>query len=154
MAAEARAKRFTDEVLGKSAASGTPWLGEPEQHVAIWSTLANTVGEDSDTFRAYVDPARARRAAPHLGPVLRASAPARSRPVGGDAMARINALASARASEKGIGFSEAMAQIEREQPALMAEYRESPRTRHLASRPTAPGRRHMATETGTGRAAT
>jgi signal peptide peptidase SppA len=125
LATEARAKRFMDEVMGKSAASGTRWVGEPEQHVAMLEHLANTAGEDAPLFAAYVANQRA------LGEQLRASklfsevGSGQGAALGGDAMARINALASARASEKGIGFSEAMAQIEREQPALMAEYRES-----------------------------
>lgn len=127
MAKEARAKRFTGEVLGKSDASGIRWFGETDKHVAMLEHLADTSGEDSDLFAAYVTQQRA------LAEQMRSSSlfaevgsGQGGLPTGGDAMAKLNNMASARVAEgKAANHGEAMAQLEREQPALFAEYRES-----------------------------
>ena len=59
MQSDARRKRFTDEVMGKSAENGAMWAGEVAKNVAVLETLADAVGEDSETFRDYLAQQRA-----------------------------------------------------------------------------------------------
>lgn len=59
MQTEARTRRFTEEVRGKSDSNGRAWFGEPEKHVAFLNDLAEKFGEDSDQVKFYVTNQRA-----------------------------------------------------------------------------------------------
>lgn len=59
METDARRKRFTDEVMGKSDASAIRWFGETAKHVSLLEHLADTAGEDSPIFTGYVTQQRA-----------------------------------------------------------------------------------------------
>lgn len=51
-----RARRFAELVAGRAGASdGAAWAGDPEKQVSILVKMAETFGEDSDEFRAYVE---------------------------------------------------------------------------------------------------
>lgn len=59
MQADARRKRFTEEVMGRGEQSGARWYGEPEKNVRLMERLADALGEDSKEFRAFVEQQRA-----------------------------------------------------------------------------------------------
>lgn len=59
MQADARRKRFTEEVLGRGEQSGARWYGEPEKNVRLMERLADALGEDSKEFRSFVEQQRA-----------------------------------------------------------------------------------------------
>lgn len=56
---DARIKRFTDEVRGRSDSNGAAWVGDVKAKVATLDHLAKTAGEDSDVFKNYVTDQRA-----------------------------------------------------------------------------------------------
>ena len=51
---DARTKRFTDEVMGRSSESDIRWHGEVEKHVKTLAGLATAFGEDAEEFKDYV----------------------------------------------------------------------------------------------------
>jgi signal peptide peptidase SppA len=57
--ADARRKRFKDEVLG-TANDGTRWLGAADENVETLETLADALGEDSPKFQRFVQRERTR----------------------------------------------------------------------------------------------
>lgn len=59
MRTEARTRRFTEEVRGKSDANGRAWFGEPDKHVAFLNDLAEKFGEDSEQVTHYITTNRA-----------------------------------------------------------------------------------------------
>jgi|GEM_PF-5870433 len=121
MAEAAQLKRFTDEVLGKSDANGTRWFGEVEKHVSIMTSLAKTAGEDSDVFQSYVAQNRATAEQLSKSNLFHEVGSGQAGNANMDPQAKINALATARASEKSISFREAIRQIASEQPELYRE---------------------------------
>lgn len=52
--ADARRKKFTDLVMGRSDDAPHRWFGELDTHVKQMEALAETFGEDSDLFKNYV----------------------------------------------------------------------------------------------------
>lgn len=59
MEQEARRRRFTEVASGRQGANdGAPWIGPIDTHVAMMEHLADTVGEDSDLYKRYVETAR------------------------------------------------------------------------------------------------
>lgn len=124
MAAAARRTRFTTEVLGKSDASGIRWLGETDKHVAMLEHLANTAGEDSELFKAHITQQRALAEQVRSSALFKEAGSGQGGSAGGDVAGKLNAMAQARISDgRAKSYGEAMAQIEREEPALFAEYR-------------------------------
>lgn len=134
MEASARRTRFVAEVMGKSDANGQPWHGGADEHVAMLEHLAASVGEDHDMFKGYVTQQRA------LAEQMRSSAlfgeigSGASGSGGDNPSAKLTTMANQRVTEgKAKNFSAAVGQIERENPALFAEYQQhmlasSPRT--------------------------
>lgn len=121
MVKDARRKRFTDEVMGKSAENGAMWAGEVAANVSVLETLADAVGEDSDQFKAFVTQQRATAAQLKTSGLFTEIGTSQSGAAGAGAQARLNAMASARASERGLSFADALAQIAKEQPDLYRE---------------------------------
>lgn len=54
MEREARRRRFSEEVEGRSAASGRRWFGEVGAHVQFMEAIAAAFGEDSDQLQHYI----------------------------------------------------------------------------------------------------
>lgn len=51
-----RKRRFSDLVAGRGGSNdGAPWAGDAEKNVAILEKMAETFGEDSDDFKAYIE---------------------------------------------------------------------------------------------------
>lgn len=119
---EARRKRFTDEVMGRSEENGLRWFGEVGKHVETLETLADKLGEDSDAFKQYVEVNRtsakqvremgafSERGAQGAGP--------------DDPVAKVTAMARERAAKDEISEADAMAKVFSENPSLYREYTE------------------------------
>lgn len=126
MQRDVRRKRFTDEVMGKSPESGALWAGEVAKNVSVLETLADAVGEDSETFKDFVTQQRATAEQIRTSGLFSEVGSGTSGAGTGNAAEKLNAMAAARVAEgKAKSYSEAMGQLEREQPALFAEYRDA-----------------------------
>lgn len=55
MEAQARERRFNEEVAGKSDDSQVVWIGDRDKHIKLMSKLAEAFGEDSDELKDYVE---------------------------------------------------------------------------------------------------
>lgn len=119
---QARHKRFTDEVTGRGDASGARWFGEPAPHVSVLETLADTFGEDSAQFRAYVTQQRATAEALRQSAVFTEFGSDAS---GGEqsAWGQIQAKAkSLRERDASLSEAAAIAQVAELEPRLYREY--------------------------------
>jgi hypothetical protein len=117
MAAEQQTQRFTALIKN----DGARWFGEDAQHLSILGTLAQTFGEQSEQFAAYVAQQKGVAAA------LRTSSAFQEQGADGggrteDASAKLDRLASERAAERSISYSEALAMIASENPTLYAQH--------------------------------
>ena len=98
------------------------FAGEPVKHVAIMSALANSVGQDSPEFKAYVEQQAALAAQIEAASLFAEQGSDR----GGEkrsALARLDELAKVRAAEKGISLEAAFTEVASENQNLYAEYR-------------------------------
>lgn len=56
MESDARHKRFSDMVMGRGdQGDGAPWVGGTDTHLSLLEQMAAQFGEDSDTFKQYVE---------------------------------------------------------------------------------------------------
>jgi hypothetical protein len=117
MAAERQQERFTALIKN----DGARWFGETPQHLTVLGTLAQTYGEDSAEFKAYIAQQQG------VAAMLRTSAAFQE--LGGDgggktenATEKLNRMASERASKDSISYGDAMARIAAENPALYAQH--------------------------------
>lgn len=123
---EARLRRFTDEVTGKSSANGQPWIGEFDKHVAFMEKLASQFGEDSEELKHYVEMNRGHAKQAREGSLFR--------PQGGGgggnvppAYERIEAKARQMVEADATGkltFEQAMDRVAMREPQLYHEYNE------------------------------
>jgi hypothetical protein len=119
MAAERQQERFGALIRN----DGARWFGEAPQHLTVLGTLAQTFGEQSPEFSAYVAQQRA------VAEALRSSAAFNEAGQDGGgrgpetAEAKIESLARARAAEKGLPFAQAYTEVLTENPALYTEHR-------------------------------
>jgi signal peptide peptidase SppA len=135
MAADARRKRFTDEVLGRSDASGVRWFGEPEKHVAMLEHLADSAGEDSALFTGYVTQQRALAEQMRSSKLFGELGSGHGDATGGDVVAKMTAMANKRVADgQAKSFGEAIGQIEREDGALFRQYQAEMRAGSRRSR--------------------
>lgn len=122
---DALVKSFTDEVRGKSDANGVPYVGDPQYHVEMLELLP------ADKRQAYMERERkianATRAK-DAGFFDVAGSDADGVVASGDGAAnKLMARAAALVAEgKAKDFGEAMAQLERIEPRLFAEYQRQP----------------------------
>ena len=123
----AQTRRFNDEVLGKSDSNNLRWFGEIESHIRILKSLAAAEGEDSDAFKAYVAQNRAFAEQMQKSNLFHEVGSSNTGQSSADPQAKINALATARASEKNIPFRDALKQVANENPNLYREAAESAR---------------------------
>lgn len=119
MANDQRRQRFTDEVTGRSESNNVRYHGDPAGHVMLMEHLADTAdgGEDSEVFKNYVTNNRA-LGAQLKTTLMREVGSSAGGDTGASAQERITKMASARASEKGIGIAEAQRQVMAEHPDL------------------------------------
>lgn len=123
MKTEARRKRFTDEVMGKSDANGSMWAGEVAKNVSVLETLADSVGEDSEVFKDFVAQQRATAAQLKASGLFKEVGSSQ----GGDgsgasAWDRIDAEAKKIATDEKVSHAEAVGLVAKRQPQLYAEY--------------------------------
>lgn len=94
-----------------------------EEGIAYHVAMLESFGDDEAKIQAYVEEERAKARALMAATVNRqefgSDAPGDG---GSSATDKLTSLARTRATEKGVSFSEAMAQLEKEQPQLFAEY--------------------------------
>lgn len=120
--ASARRKRFTDEVLGKGAASGARWFGEPDKHVSLMDKLALTFGEDSPELTQYVETQRAAaEAIKQSGLFSELGSDHGQSAAGGSADDKVTALAKTYAEEHKISKEQAYSRVLAEHPELQRE---------------------------------
>jgi hypothetical protein len=120
--ASARRKRFTDEVLGKGAASGARWFGEPDKHVSLMDKLALTFGEDSPELTQYVETQRAAaEAIKQSGLFTEVGSDHGQSAGGGSADDKVTALAKTYAEEHKISKEQAYSRVLSEHPELQRE---------------------------------
>ncbi len=125
MQRDARRKRFTDEVMGKSAENGAMWAGEVAKNVAVLETLADAVGEDSETFRDYL--AQQRATAAQLAKSGLFSEIGSAGQGGGtgstSVWGRIEVAARKIATDEKVSVEQATDLVLQRNPSLYAEYR-------------------------------
>ena len=110
MQREARTARFTK--------LATAWAGEIAKHLAVLEAL----GEGSDNYNAYAVQMNALTEQMATAALFSEVGGAPKGDTNGSAVARVNKLATVRAKEAGIKFSEALSQIMQEQPDLYDAY--------------------------------
>lgn len=118
---DARRKRFTDEVMGRSDSNGQRWYGEPDKHVTLLERLAQAFGEDSDEVRQYVEQNRAHAA--QLRELVGSEVGRPGHDAASGATATIMERAKAMADKDGISVAQAVDRIAATEPALYAEHR-------------------------------
>jgi phage I-like protein len=124
MQRDARRRRFTDEVLGKSAENGAMWAGEVEKNVVVLETLADAVGEDSATFRDFVAQQRATAAQLAKSGLFSEIGSGQSVGLAGtSAWSRIEAEARKIAADEKVSFEQATDLVLQRNPELYIEYR-------------------------------
>lgn len=121
MVKDARRKRFTDEVMGKSPESGAMWAGEVAKNVSVLEALADSQGEDSEIFKDFVTQQRA-TAEQIKKSGLFAEIGSSQSGAGASAWDRIEAEAKKVAADEKVSFNDAVGLVARRQPALYAEY--------------------------------
>lgn len=117
-------ERFTQMVAGRGGADdGAPWVGEADQNVSFLMELADKFGEDSETFKAYVQKERA-NAQQRKSSGLFSERGSGSRPAGGSAAETITGMVAEKMSS-GAAADEAAARslVFRERPDLYEAYR-------------------------------
>lgn len=120
--AERTIQQFTAEIRGDgpTSTSKPAFLGDEAKHLRILQAFsddelrADYIATQREQARRFISAA--------IKPVMGSDAPGES----GGGADKLTALARSRATEKGITFSEAMTQIEKEQPQLFAEYQAAP----------------------------
>lgn len=118
---DARRKRFTDEVMGRSDSNGQRWYGEPDKHVTLLERLAQAFGEASDEVRQYVEQNRAHAA--QLREFVGSEVGRPGHDAASGATATIMERAKAMADKDGISVAQAVDRIAASEPALYAEHR-------------------------------
>lgn len=124
MQRDARRKRFTDEVMGKSAENGAMWAGEVAKNVSVLETLADAAGEDSETFKDFVAQQRATAAQlAKSGLFSEIGSGHGGGTSGATAWGRIEGEARKIAADEKVSFEQATDLALQRNPALYAEYR-------------------------------
>jgi 2'-5' RNA ligase len=124
MRREERRKRFTDEVRGRSDANGNMWAGEVAANVQVLETLADSVGEESEVFTAFVAQQRATAAQIKAGGLFSELGSGQSGTgEGASAWSRIEAEARKIAADEKVTVQQATALVMERDPKLYAEYR-------------------------------
>ena len=113
-------KAYTDEVMGRSDANNIRWFGEVETHVGILKALPATQRQK------YIDSQReqAKRLTAAIGKEVGSDAPADAS-TGGAAKA-VSIAQKLMSENTGMSFTDAMRRVEKEQPAVFAEYQANP----------------------------
>lgn len=124
MQRDARRKRFTDEVMGKSAENGAMWAGEVAKNVSVLETLADAAGEDSETFKDFVAQQRATAAQLAKSGLFSEIGSGQGGSAGvTTAWGRIEAEARKIAADEKVSFEQATDLVLQRNPSLYAEYR-------------------------------
>ncbi|MFA9205020.1 MAG: phage protease [Bacteroidia bacterium] len=117
IASERQAERFTALIKN----DGSRWFGEQPQHLSVLGVLAQTYGEDSAEFKAYIAQQQGIAAA------LRTSAAFNE--TGGDgggrsegASEKLDRLARERAAKDSIDYGDALAKVANENPDLYEQH--------------------------------
>lgn len=125
---DARIKRFTDEVRGRSDSNGAAWIGDVKSKVATLDHLAKTAGEDSEVFKSYVADQRAVAAQVKDSALFKVfGSDAAGEGDGTSAGDRLNAEARKIARETGKSFAVAYDAAVTAHPKLYAEMRAASR---------------------------
>lgn len=122
MQRDARRKRFTDEVMGKAPESGAMWAGEIAKNVSVLETLADAVGEDSETFKDFIAQQRATAAQLKASGLFTEIGSNQSGAAGAGAWERIEAEARKVASDEKVSFEVATGLVMERNPRLYSEY--------------------------------
>lgn len=123
MTAEARTRRFAEEVRGKSDANGTAWVGETEKHVAHLNKLASAFGEDSEEVAHYISLNRAHAEQMRQSALFREMG-SNDTVRASSAYAEVEKRAKARQeADPKLSFAEAVAAVATADPQLYAAYR-------------------------------
>lgn len=124
MQRDARRKRFTDEVMGKSADNGAMWAGEVAKNVSVLEALADAAGEDSETFRDFVAQQRATAAQLAKSGLFTEIGSGQGGGAGvTTAWGRIEVEARKIAADEKVSFEQATDLVLQRNPSLYAEYR-------------------------------
>lgn len=118
---DARRKRFTDEVMGRSDSSGIRWFGEPAKHVAFLEAVAEKFGEDSEQVQHYVANERA-HAAQLKDSKIFATFGHDGNGTDATALDQINAKAKQYAEENKVTQAAAFTAVCDQEPTLYAAY--------------------------------
>lgn len=97
---DARHKRFADLVAGKGGAGdGAPWVGDQQKHVTILEKLADSFGEEDETFKNHVEQQTAVAAQFKESSLFEEIGTGRPAPAASDPEKRIDQLVTARMKE-------------------------------------------------------
>jgi hypothetical protein len=120
--ADARRKRFTDEVMGRSDASHLRWFGEPAKHVAFLEAIAEKFGEDSEQVTHYVANERAHAEQLKASNLFKTFGTDADGASGTSALDQINAKAKTYAEEHKVSAAIAFTEVCNQEPALYEAY--------------------------------
>lgn len=118
--AEARARRFTDEIMGRADDSPHRWFGEPAQHLAMLERLTQAFGEESEAVQEYIRHNRAVAAA--VQPLFREQGSGRREPAGTSPTDRLGALVAKAMTEGQLSYADALARVASEHPDLYEQH--------------------------------
>lgn len=117
IASERQQERFTSHIQN----NGARWFGEQPQHLSVLGVLAQTYGEDSAEFKAYIAQQQGIAAA------LRTSNAFNEQGGDGggrteDASAKLDRMARERAAKDSVDYVEALSRVANENPDLYAQH--------------------------------
>lgn len=119
-------KEFKLQASGKSDGGESPaWFGDPEKHAQFLFALHESTdfGPDSQFVEWYVELNRAFAEHLQTSAIFSVRGSKRSDEAGGSATSRLNKLASAYAKENECTFTEALARVSQDNPALYEQYK-------------------------------
>jgi hypothetical protein len=119
---ENRLKTFSDEVLGKSKANGTPWQGAVEENVKFSMNVAEKFGEESWEMRHWVQTMRALSEQIKAGSLFTEIGTGRSTEENQGTYEKISGLAAERAKASGRTFAQEFDAILSTDAELRAAY--------------------------------
>src|SRR5690606_30505038 len=105
--AQNRVRQFTDEVLGRSDANNTAWVGDVSDHVRMACSLTEKFGADSWELRHYIESNRAHAEQVKAGSLFKEIGTARSVDGGLTAYDKLASLAAERAKTSNETFEAA-----------------------------------------------
>lgn len=118
-----RAKRFNDEVLGRSEENGTRWYGEADKHLKMLDKLAVTFGEDSEEVKSYVELNRSHAKQLNESGIFSVAGVGGAGNGDGSAWGRIQALAkTAREADPKLSEADAISKVASENGELYTQY--------------------------------